>query len=129
VSEPVSTDPIGDALRADAEAARAEIRAAGIVCPSCGVNMADLPEGHSLVLTSGGIKQANGTEGPWTAQCASGELIHLSGDVPMTDADFTIWQNAANVNLYDDFRKREAEAFAEIIGTGPANFTGLLDIL
>jgi hypothetical protein len=44
---------IADAIHADAEAARAEIRAAGIFCPSCGVNMADLPEGH--MLTNGDL--------------------------------------------------------------------------
>ena len=31
-----SADPIGDAIHADAEAAREEIRACGLICPSCG---------------------------------------------------------------------------------------------
>ena len=51
----MSADPIGDALHSDAEAARAEIREAGIVCPSCGVNMADLPYEHSLEFSGGSL--------------------------------------------------------------------------
>src|ERR1035441_2205358 len=46
----VSSDPIGDAVHADAEAAREEIRADGLICPSCGQNYADLIGRHCLIL-------------------------------------------------------------------------------
>ena len=42
----MSDDPIGDALRAEAEQAREEIRAAGLVCPSCRKNAADIYGSH-----------------------------------------------------------------------------------
>jgi hypothetical protein len=107
--EAVSDDPIGDALHEDAEAARAEIRAAGITCPSCGVNMADLPEGHMLILGGG-----NG--GLWGAKCARGSAVTVSADVPMGDAAFGTLKSAANIALYDDFRRREDEAFRKMTG-------------
>lgn len=116
----MTDDPIGAAVRADAEAARAEIRAEGIICPSCGVNMADLPDGHMLVLSD---------REPWTAKCADGTLTALAASSSMGDEEFATWQAAANISLYDDFRKREAEAFRRIIGDGPGDFTGLLSIL
>ncbi len=115
----MTDDPIGDALRADADAARAEIRAAGIVCPSCGVNMADLPEDHLLALSGVGKPDGKGMEHNWTAQCGSGKLVELSDEVPMGDADFATWQAAANISLYDDFRRREAEAFGYQLGVRP----------
>ena len=114
------SDPIGDALRADAEAARAEIRTAGLICPSCGVNMADLPDGHALTIS---------TEEPWTAKCAGGTLASLTASTPMSDDEFSKWQAAANIALWDDFRRREEEAFKRIVGEGSAHFTGLLDTL
>jgi hypothetical protein len=107
-------DAVAAALRADAEAARAEMRALGISCPSCGVNMADLPEYHALAVLH---------EDPYTARCAGGTLVTLAGE------DFGTWQDAASVSVYDDFRRREAEAFKRIIGEGPAIFTGLLGVL
>jgi hypothetical protein len=110
-------DAVAAALHAEAEEARAEIRAAGIVCPSCGVNMADLPDSHRLVLDPGGIDWERAVKRPPSALCASGELVSLDG------ASFETWQAAANVSLYDDFRARFDEA---LFGTGPANFTGLL---
>ena len=116
----MSDDPIGDALHADAEAARAEIRAAGLVCPSCGVNMADLPDGHLLTLTHGRQYENAPIEAP-TAKCEYGPLVMLG--------EYDKFRAAANVSLHDQFRKAEAEAFAKIIGTGPPNFTGLLDML
>ena len=45
---------IADAVRADAAEARAEIRAAGITCPSCGQNAADLIGTCHEVEFSGG---------------------------------------------------------------------------
>lgn len=116
----MTADPIGDALRADAEAARAEIRAAGLICPSCGVNMADLPEDHLLTLTHGRQHEDAPIEAP-TAKCEYGPLVMLG--------EYDKFRPAANISLHDQFRKAETEAFAKIIGTGPANFTGLLDAL
>ena len=116
-------DPIGAALHAEAEEARAEMRAAGIACPSCGVNMADLPRDHRLVLDPGGIDWERAVKRPPSALCASGELVSLDG------VSFETWQAAANVSLYDDFRARFDEVVSsEIIGTGPARFTGFLDV-
>jgi hypothetical protein len=43
-------DPIGDALHADADDAREEIREAGLVCPSCGKNAGDVFGRHCLIL-------------------------------------------------------------------------------
>ena len=120
----MTADPIGDALRADADAARAEIRAAGIVCPSCGVNMADVPKDHLMPYDGLTAKT------PF-AMCNYGQSIPLAASSPMSDADFATWQAAVNVALMDDFRKREAEAFGKIIGKREPGheYTGLLDIL
>ena len=108
----MSDDPIAAALHAEAEAARAEIRAAGIACPSCGVNMADLPGDHKLVLDPGGIDWERAVKRPPSALCGSGKLVGLEG------ASFETWQAAANASLYDDFRAREAEAWRrEVMGT------------
>lgn len=100
------SDPIGEALHVEAEAARAEIRAAAIVCPSCGVNMADLPREHKLAI--------DGDEnGPWSAQCASGNLVPLAdfrSDVQMDEAGFKVWEDVVNVELHDTFRAAEAAA-------------------
>jgi hypothetical protein len=113
-------DAVAAALHADAEAARAEMRALGVTCSSCGLNMADLPDGHALVMSH---------EEPYTARCATGPLVTLAASSPMTDAEFGTWKDAANIALWDDLRRREDEAFKRIIGEGPANFTGLLDVL
>ena len=117
----VSENPIGDALRADAAAAREEIRAAGLICPSCGVNMADLPDGHALAVS---------LEEPCTVECRDGTAASLAGiSSPMDDGAFEKWQAAANIAVWDYFRRREAGSFNQIIGTGPAHFTGLLSAL
>jgi hypothetical protein len=116
-----SDDPIGDALRADAEAARAEIRAEGIACPSCGVNLADLPGGHMLVIYADAVTG-------WAAECRDGTAARLSVTT-MDDAGFSSWQNAASIAVWDDFRRREDEAFRRIIGDGPGEYTGLLSVL
>ena len=110
--ETPSDDPIGDALRADAEAARTEIRSAGLICPSCGVNMADLRDGHMLTLILSKY-----------AECADGERVNL------LDATFEAVQAAANIAVWDALRQREAEAFRAIVGDGPGEFTGLLGII
>jgi hypothetical protein len=110
-------DPIRAALRADAEAAREEIRAAGIICPSCGANMADLPGGHALALYDLPDDAVMG------AECAFGSPAILA-------ASFELMRAAANVALHDDFNRQWAEVVRrDIIGTGPGHFTGLLDVL
>jgi len=47
----------------------------------------------------------------------------------MSGEAFQAWKAAAHVALYDEFRSREAEALKRAVGEGPANFTGLLDVL
>ena len=116
----MTADPIGDAIRADAEAARSGIRAAGLICPSCGVNMADLPYEHSLEF-SGGSLPASFPDG--TAKCAAGK------DVALGELAYDAIKAMANISVWDEGHRRDAEAFAQIVGTGPANFTGLLDTL
>jgi hypothetical protein len=117
----LSDDPIGDAIRADAEAARAEMRAEAIICPSCRVNMADLPEGHSLALSG---------EAGQIAECPLGAPAELNASSPMSDEEFKAWQAAACIRLWEDFNRRMDEVVRrEIIGEGPAEFTGLLDVL
>ena len=80
-------DAVAAALHAEAEEARAEMRAAGIACPSCGVNMADLPEGHQLAMESMPAGQV---------QCADGRRVLI--------ASVDMFRAAANVGLYDEMR-------------------------
>jgi hypothetical protein len=75
----MTADPVGDALRADAEAARAEIRAAGIYCPSCGISMADLPGDHMLELGMGGVGWVGGSPAGFSVRCAAGVSIPMDG--------------------------------------------------
>jgi hypothetical protein len=102
-------DPILAALHADAETARAEIRAAAIICPSCGVNAADLPDGHMLAI------YADADTG-WSAECRDGVAARLAATSPMSDPEFKAWQDAGNVSLLDNFRWREAQAFDRMTG-------------
>lgn len=120
----VSDDPIGDALRADAEAARQEIRESGygqLACPSCGKPAADiLGTGHCLVMIMAKEVAVPG-DVIFTAECRDGQ-----------PAGCTTWdecQSAANISLADEVWRRETIIFDRIIGTGPANFTGLLSVL
>ena len=110
----MSGDPAGDALRADAGQARDEIRAAGLICPSCGKNAGDLFGRHCLVLeTRAPVSRERGfghpvalTGKPETAcECRDGRPVVLTG------ADFGTWQAAANIALMDDFWFREEQAF------------------
>lgn len=101
---------ISRAVRADADAARAEIRAEGIICPSCGVNMADLPWDHMLGLDHGGVDWERAEQRPASAKCAAGQLVPLDG------ASFETWQAAASVNLWDKFREAEDAAFSKMLG-------------
>lgn len=106
----VHNDPVSAALRADAEAARAEIRAAGIICPSCGINAADLPRDHMLTLDMGGVDWIKAEKRPPSAKCQTGTLV------PMADASYDTWQMAASVNLLDKFRESEDEAYSKMLG-------------
>jgi predicted RNA-binding Zn-ribbon protein involved in translation (DUF1610 family) len=118
----VSEDPIGEAVHADAEAAREEIRASSygqLACPSCGRPAADiLGTGHCLVL----IPSCEAGPGAIVeAECRDGQRAVCS-----------TWDDmvaTANISLADEVWRRETVAFDQIIGTGPANFTGLLSIL
>jgi hypothetical protein len=115
----MNDDPIGDALHADAEAARAEIRTAGIVCPSCGKNTGDIFGRHRYEKPDGLI--ALGCD---VIKCADG--------VPVLSADLTYEQlkAVANIDLADDAWQAESDYFDKhVIGTGPPNFTGLLEAL
>ncbi len=124
------TDPIGDALRADAGDARAEIRAAGIICPSCAVNAADLPRDHMLVLDMDGVDWVKAEKRPATAKCAAGSLV------PMDDASYETWQAAASVNLLDQYNKAIDAEFSRMLGwdingetPAPNEFTGFPEVL
>lgn len=113
---------IADAIHADAEAARAEIRTAGIVCPSCGVNMADLPRDHTLTLG-----RAYETALLEPARCNYGTPAKLG--------DWETFKAAANVSFWDGVNAAMDEEFSKMLGwdiNGPtpeAGFTGLLDVL
>lgn len=110
---------IADAIHADAEAARAEIREAGIVCPSCGVNMADLPRDHVLTITSG--RSYEGGPGgavvlarePQTAKCAAGQAIELADSTGTPTVDFETFKAAMNISVWDTCNRAVA---AEILG-------------
>jgi hypothetical protein len=111
-------DRIGDALRADAGAAREEIRAAGLTCPSCGENAADLIGRHGLVLALFGMDRTVYGQ----AECRDGAPVILD--------TYELARQAANIALLDDFQHRMAVAERrDITGTGPARFTGLLGVL
>ena len=84
-------NPAGAALRADADAARAEVRAAGVTCPSCGTNMADLPGDHMLTLSG---------EEPYTARCAGGTLAP-GGDLGWWERDERLLSLDALVAMRD----------------------------
>lgn len=115
------------AVHADAEAARAEIRAAGIICPSCGINMADLPPRHHLadVADSAAIVPLPGH----TLKCGAGTAV----DMPVTD--FETLRSAANVMVIDRYNASLDRAWSEMPGfdinePAPAReFTGLLDTI
>ena len=120
---------ISRAVRADAEDARAEIRAAGIICPSCGVNMADLPRDHTLVFTND--KHPDLTESLLAsyAECADGQRICL------LNAGFGAVKAAANVSLLDQYNAAMDAEFSKMLGwdirgeTPPPKYTGLPGVL
>jgi hypothetical protein len=102
----MSSDPIGDALRADAEEARDEVRVSGyglLRCPSCGQLAAEiLGRGHCLILGGDGSV-------PW-CECRDGKRVTLSAA-----EDFEKVKAAANVALADDFWFRSEAAMARLI--------------
>lgn len=106
MDERMTTDPIGEALHADAEAARQEIREAGLVCPSCGVNMGDLyGKGHRYERAEGRIAITSDV-----VQCATGEPVATSS------LTYEQMQAVANIDLLDDFVRAEDEAFGKMLG-------------
>jgi hypothetical protein len=114
-------DPIGAALRADAEAARGEIRDAGLICPSCGKNAGDLIGRHCLVLVTRvpvsrdrgfGHDVALMGQPETSCECRDGRPVILTG------ADFGTWQAAASIALMDDFWFRDTTAFDRLMFTG-----------
>lgn len=114
-------DLVAAALRADADAERERLRAAGITCPSCGKNAADLTgigQGHRLEMITTGEP---GPDCVLEAQCGDGRRVRLDG--------FAAAQNTALTSVLDDFWQQFDEAMRQAIGTGPASFTGLLDVL
>ena len=117
----VEETEISRAVRADAEAAREEIRAAGLVCPSCGVNMADLPRDHDLP-----IPPNLGAPG-CTVKCNYGEGVCPVG--------YEAFKAAANVSLWGNVNRAMDAEFSKMLGgdiNGPTpepKFTGLLDVL
>jgi hypothetical protein len=86
---------IADAIHADAEAAREEIRSAGLICPSCGQNAGDLLGRHCLVL----IKEPD--RAIPVAECRDGRRVPLE--------DWNTIHAAANIALMDDFWFREGQ--------------------
>jgi hypothetical protein len=99
----VTGDPIGDALRADADAAREEIRTMGLVCPSCGGNAADLLGRHCLILISG--------SGQPEAECRDGQRITVD--------TYDKVVGAMNVAVLDEWWWREGLAFDRLLGIPP----------
>jgi hypothetical protein len=77
------------------------------VCPSCGVNMADLPDGHRLAM-SGGREHENAPLGPMAGQCARGVRVTLSA--------LETLQAAANIALYDDYNTCVDAEFSRMLG-------------
>jgi hypothetical protein len=117
----VEETEISRAVRADADAAREEIRAAGITCPSCGVNMADLPRGHNLP-----IPPDFGAPG-CTVKCNYG--------APACPVGYEAFKAAANVSLWGDMNRAMDAEFSKMLGwdiSGPMpepKFTGFPGVL
>lgn len=113
---------IADAIHADAEAARAEIRAAGIVCPSCGVNMADLPRDHTLTIGR-------------AYEIAPLEPARCNYGTPANLGDFETFKAAMNVRVWDACNAAVDAEFSKMLGwdiNGPTpepKFAGFLDAL
>ena len=117
--------PIAEAVHADAQAAREEIRAENLICPSCGQNYADLIGHHNLILI-----MADDT--PW-CECRDGAQVLLGMLLADRIGPEKAWekmQAAASISVADEVWRLETIALdRDITGTGPAEFTGLLSIL
>jgi hypothetical protein len=122
----MSDDPIGDALRADAEEARAEMRAAGIICPSCGGNLGDLyGKGHRYEdIGPAGIPVAVASL-KGTFRCADGQPVDV------TSLDFEQFKAVAEIAFLDGFWAAESDYLDKhVFGAGDGKgFTGLLEML
>jgi hypothetical protein len=123
----VTSDSIGDALRADAEAARAEMRETGLVCPSCEKSLGDLyGRGHRY------DDSGNGTGVPSAVLNLQGTFNCIGGEpVDVASLEFEQIRAVANIGFLDAFWKAESDLMDErFIGTREGSgFTGLLDSL
>ena len=118
----MSDDPIGEALRAEAEQAREEIRAAGLVCPSCRKNAADIYGSHRYEnVGEAGIPLAVKTMSG-TLKCVDGEPVDAASLI------YDQWVAVANISLMDEVWRGTDEAFTAQF-TGPGPLTGFLDAL
>ncbi len=102
-----------EVLRADAEAARGEIRAVGIVCPSCGKNAADFyGKGHRYDdLLPGGVPACFYDLENGLLKCADGEPVPIG-----TLTDWEHFQAVSSIALLDEFCRKEDEAFSAMLG-------------
>lgn len=116
---------VSDPIAADTQAAREEIRTQGLICPSCGHNWADLIGHHNLILIMT-------DDTPW-CECRDGAQVLLGSLLTDRIGRAKAWEKmkaAANIALADEVWRQETIAFdRDIIGTSPADFTGLLSIL
>jgi Zn finger protein HypA/HybF involved in hydrogenase expression len=114
-------DVITTTVRADAEAARAEIRAADIVCPSCGVNMADLPRDHMFTISSGRSHEDGPAvvlaREPQVAKCANGEAVVLADTSGEIAVDYETFVATANINLWDTYNRAIDTEWSKILGS------------
>ena len=106
---------IAAAIHAAAEAAREEIRAAGLICPSCGKNYADLIGRHCLILVMD-------DDAPW-CECRDGAQVLLGQLLMARIGPAKAWekmQAAANIAAMDEVRFEElavrpAPALARVV--------------
>src|ERR1035441_10482630 len=101
-------------------------RADGLICPSCGQNYADLIGRHCLILVMD-------VRAPW-CECRDGAQVPLLDVMVASGASPAVawekWQAAASISVADEVWWQTTIAFErDVIGTGPANFTGLLSAL
>lgn len=122
---------ISRAVHAEAEAAREEIRSAGIHCPSCGQNVADLTAtGHGLEFSEGDLPATVAAGG--TAQCPGGQPADLREHLTGRAADmYETVKALATVGVLGDYNRRFEQVAAEQIIGPPRTepFEGFLSIL
>jgi hypothetical protein len=96
--------PVMRAVHAEAEAARDVIRSAGVCCPSCGLNAADLIGcGHRYETGDNPIAPIS-VDG--IVKCTEGKPTRTA------DFGFAEWQGLINVAMVDEFCRRESEEFS-----------------